>query len=950
MKTFPTSLVFILISVTTALAQTWTGAENNDWNNPLNWNPKVVPDANSEVAIFPAGRNYPVLPGDVEVKALNMTSNSVLDFAGHRLKVNGGINMYQTVLISSGSGPIRIEITVGTMNIREIVVENDLHVTVSGNAQLVENPSENSSVFKGNVTYLLDTPFAVYLTPFGDAPYKKDLTIERTTPGATAMFHFGSADFVAVEGNFLYKSRVGGNLIIGHKVYKSNFKGDFSIEIEGNGRFPFVELYNIDNEVSTQEGNIQISDPGQITMSKCTLKVQNINISRAKNISADFLDNRFTVKGQFYYNDVPYYEKQSQSPIAGVIKFSGNTVNGNTHFKLDGTSSLKEAGSEARPNRFNGDLLIDANNYWSVDMSYASGISYYGGNVTIRKTYPGSLNLFMGQGTSIIEGNLSIFCNTYADVILGSSEPSTRIDVKGKLTIEFENLRGGGLHMHSLRNRTNGGYIRVKNPTYFHFQGDTLVVDKIEIIDFRAPENEFKLINSQISTKNGSFFNFIPGFQTGFMPENYVYIKYGGNSLYGPVEITNGGSEVFSDTHKDFGPNYYHGDVTYQTSGDGKIIIGNGAPVYYAGSVYFKSSSGISLIENRIHFIGSNHATIYHRLDGELVIPGFTLNKEGGARLVLYQPLRITRNVEFIRGYVEAHNVTPLIFMSAATHTGASDSSHVIGAVQHIGDDTFTFPVGNGERLMPATLYKYPSRVESTFQILLRKALSVLKKPVAPYVEYRVNYINRSPDLDGFDRNARENSLASVSGVGYWEIKRIGGDDKRFVSLGFDLPDAFDEEDSRLVLAHWNGSKWILRGQGAVAGEYGRNWVNSAEQLSDFGPFTIGALAAPQSERLATGDKNLEVPMLNSKGEILPVVYPNPASRFLRLDFDQEIISSVRVFSLTGVELPVTAKTLDARLSELDLGGVGDGIYLLRLETKEGQSLIRRFIISRQEK
>lgn len=240
--------------------------------------------------------------------------------------------------------------------------------------------------------------------------------------------------------------------------------------------------------------------------------------------------------------------------------------------------------------------------------------------------------------------------------------------------------------------------------------------------------------------------------------------------------------------------------------------------------------------------------------------------------------------------------------------------------------------------------------MESTFQILLRKALSVLKKPVAPYVEYRVSYINRSPDLDGFDRNARENSLASVSGVGYWEIKRIGGDDKRFVSLGFDLPDAFDEEDSRLVLAHWNGSKWILRGQGAVAGEYGRNWVNSAEQLSDFGPFTIGALAAPQSERLATGDKNLEVPMLNSKGEILPVVYPNPASRYIRLDFDQENIAALRVYSLTGVEQPVTAKKLDVRLSELDLGGVGDGIYLLRLETKEGQSLIRRFIISRQEK
>lgn len=90
---------------------------------------------------------------------------------------------------------------------------------------------------------------------------------------------------------------------------------------------------------------------------------------------------------------------------------------------------------------------------------------------------------------------------------------------------------------------------------------------------------------------------------------------------------------------------------------------------------------------------------------GVFKIWNLRINKDAATHTVtLNRPLTVDNQVEFVMGRVVTTSANRLIFNVFATHTGASNNSHVVGPVQKIGNAAFEFPVGKSGILRPIAI------------------------------------------------------------------------------------------------------------------------------------------------------------------------------------------------------------------------------------------------------
>ncbi len=82
-----TNIQKTIVVKTTAV---WTGAENDAWENPANWNISVVPDAETVVIIPADVPNYPVVKSNVSCFALRVDKNATISVnEGYNLDITG---------------------------------------------------------------------------------------------------------------------------------------------------------------------------------------------------------------------------------------------------------------------------------------------------------------------------------------------------------------------------------------------------------------------------------------------------------------------------------------------------------------------------------------------------------------------------------------------------------------------------------------------------------------------------------------------------------------------------------------------------------------------------------------------------------------------------------------------------------------------------------------------
>lgn len=177
--------------------------------------------------------------------------------------------------------------------------------------------------------------------------------------------------------------------------------------------------------------------------------------------------------------------------------------------------------------------------------------------------------------------------------------------------------------------------------------------------------------------------------------------------------------------------------------------------------------------------------------------------------------INVSAEVSFINGNVSTG--TGLFhFLAGASHTGASQASHVNGYARKTGNTPFTFPVGNDSLYAPVGI----------------------SAPAAAGDHFTANYIHTDPHAIG---TALDPAILLVSSCEYWEVDRTNGSSNVALNLFWDDSRSCGVGDPSLLrAAHWNGTYWEDKGNVSFSGSNASGYLTSNVNTA-FSPFTLAS-------------------------------------------------------------------------------------------------------------
>jgi len=201
-----------------------------------------------------------------------------------------------------------------------------------------------------------------------------------------------------------------------------------------------------------------------------------------------------------------------------------------------------------------------------------------------------------------------------------------------------------------------------------------------------------------------------------------------------------------------------------------------------------------------------------------ITIYDMKVNNEKGL-LISDGIMTITDSAFFADGIVY-NDTNEIEFADGSNWAWASDTSYIAGEALKIGNDAFTFPMGDLGYYNPIGI-SAPSLVTDEFRARFNRA-----EPVNRY----------SLDVN----------LHHVSEVDYWDLDRMNGTSSLTVTLYWNSVDHYITTMADLLVAHYNGgtSKWENMG-GLAAGSASAGSVISTVVFTSFSPITFGSLTGP---------------------------------------------------------------------------------------------------------
>jgi len=280
-------------------------------------------------------------------------------------------------------------------------------------------------------------------------------------------------------------------------------------------------------------------------------------------------------------------------------------------------------------------------------------------------------------------------------------------------------------------------------------------------------------------------------------------------------------------------------------------------------------------------------------------------------------PLAIATSITFTQGIMRTTDTNFIRFLDGALAFGASALSHIEGPARKLGNDAFTFPVGDGGTLRPISI-SAPSSITDEFTARFFRTLH----PFGGVATYTA-------------------PLLTVSECEYWTLDRTGTSNV-FVTLGWQTTECtgpYVTEPTTLEVARWNGTQWVSHGQGSFTGSSAAGTVTSAIAVSSFSPFALGSTTLSNPLPITLLDFNAIV-------ETSQVV--------LQWRTASEINSSYFVVqrSATGAEFETIGHVAAVHFSQLVLGYTyvdenplaGKSYYRLKMIDQDGTSEFSKII------
>ncbi len=294
----------------------------------------------------------------------------------------------------------------------------------------------------------------------------------------------------------------------------------------------------------------------------------------------------------------------------------------------------------------------------------------------------------------------------------------------------------------------------------------------------------------------------------------------------------------------------------------------------------------------------------------------------------------INHNMTLTKGRIISDTTNLLTFIDSATCTAANDSAYVHGPVRKIGDDAFTFPLG--DTALHDSIAYHPLAMTA---------------PGVNTDQFEA-YYKAAPHTVG---DSLVDSLAGVSQVEYWSLERKAGTSAVITTLGWNKNSTSIADLNTLRVGNWNGTKWLDLGAASIT----TNGYTGTITASVAPSYSVGSVAI-----LAPALSKSNPPYALLKKKLDGGYYQAPNGR-LYFRFDEEynenggnlrfnIYSDLNVLvtsdALTTVTTPwevwygdnrYSMNTLDCDFSPS--GALTNGFYILEVINDKNERWYLRF-------
>lgn len=461
----------------------------------------------------------------------------------------------------------------------------------------------------------------------------------------------------------------------------------------------------------------------------------------------------------------------------------GNTFNGPIAFLNEDDSRFRLGVSN--PDDFNGVMHFEERSSGALEPAY-NGDNTFSSDISSNGS-PNTVTFAAGNGAVVIDGSTSIYgsprfnrltVNTTGQINMQENQPISVLRVIAG-TLDLDN------------NQITASQV--------YFTGGTVVDGIIVTADINAMQNTTFQGPLEIEKTGGS--------------DNTVN---GGNTFnLNDITLINSSSRRFrmaNSTGDDF-----NNDITFVRDGSGAFEVAYRGNNTFAGDistegsnnpVQFGLSNGIVIID------GNTSQELIGDLSDIPTFRAFTMNTTG-TLLTNNIPLYITQTLSLTNGIINSSETYPVIIIRNATVTGAKNSSHVNGTVNKIGDNAFTFPVGDGTFYSPISI----------------------SAPSGTAAEFAATY-NNFP----YSNSTLGAGIDHISAQEHWILDRLQTTNSVNVTLSWNtarsgpvtyLPD--------LRVARFSGTQWVNQGNGGTTGNTSAGTVTTSSVVADFSPFTLGS-------------------------------------------------------------------------------------------------------------
>lgn len=454
--------------------------------------------------------------------------------------------------------------------------------------------------------------------------------------------------------------------------------------------------------------------------------------------------------------------------------------------------------------------------------------------------------------------------------------------------------------------------------------------------------------------------------------------------------------------------NWTTSDNESSIDSDDTIVINSGSPRYpnlgsasrTVAKMVFNGGTldtdGEDLRINTLLVLAGGTFTNSDNNSSDIRFDDLTINFSGSISLPSDIRLRADESVLFISGIV---NVADRIeFADDATASGASNNSHIVGEVRKIGNDAFTFPIGDGSIYAPISISSFSNNSSSQ--------------------NYTAEYFSSA-----YSDLSTNNTLDHVSQTEYWNLQRTGGTYQINVTLSYENPRSGQiNNTSTLRVANYSGGDWVNVGQstsgnntsGTVAtttrisggiltigssnalnplpvkllhfsavefqnqikldwstsnevnNHYfeveksldGKNWnviatvnaIGNPDEVNNYSALDLNPAIGSQFYRLKQYDFNGEytysaIVTIKVQSALSVNVFPNPATNFISISLDNNEGSNVNcsIFDINGKKV-FESNDNTSLLSGIDISNFEKGIYSVVIQ-KEGSSETKTLLI-----